>query len=38
VGPEASIFCPIVLAIVAIVFGLIYREARYRTSSAPPAS
>ncbi|MGB7434454.1 MAG: type II CAAX endopeptidase family protein, partial [Candidatus Acidiferrum sp.] len=30
VGPEASIFCPIVLAIVAIVFSLKYRDARYR--------
>jgi uncharacterized protein len=29
VGPEASIFCPIVLAIVAIVFSLKYRDARY---------
>jgi len=38
VGPEASIFCPIVLAIVAIVFSLKYREARYRPSSAPSAS
>ena len=40
VGPEASIFCPIVLAIVAIVFSLKYRDARYRPSSvsAPSAS
>jgi uncharacterized protein len=38
VGPEASIFCPIVLAIVAILFSLIYRKARYQTSLAPPAS
>jgi len=38
VGPEASIFCPIVLAIVAILFSLKYREARYRPSSAPSAS
>jgi membrane protease YdiL (CAAX protease family) len=38
VGPEASIFCPIVLAIVAIVFSLQYREARYRPLSAPSAS
>jgi membrane protease YdiL (CAAX protease family) len=38
VGPEASIFCPIVLAIVAIAFSLIYREARYQPQSAPPAS
>jgi uncharacterized protein len=38
VGPEASIFCPIVLAIVAIGFSLKYREARYQTLSAPSAS
>jgi membrane protease YdiL (CAAX protease family) len=38
VGPEASIFCPIVLAIVAIVFSLKYRHARYRPVSAPSAS
>jgi hypothetical protein len=38
VGPEASIFCPIVLVIVAIVFSLKYREARYRPLSAPSAS
>ena len=38
VGPEASIFCPIVLAIVAIVFSLKYRDARYRPLNAPPAS
>jgi len=38
VGPEASIFCPIVLAIVAIVFSLKYRDARYRPLSAPLAS
>jgi membrane protease YdiL (CAAX protease family) len=38
VGPEASIFCPIVLAIVAILFSLKYREARYRPLSAPSAS
>jgi membrane protease YdiL (CAAX protease family) len=37
VGPEASIFCPIVLAIVAIVFSLKYREARYRPLSVPSA-
>jgi uncharacterized protein len=30
VGPEASIFCPIVLAIVAIVFSLKYRAVQYR--------
>jgi uncharacterized protein len=38
VGPEASIFCPIVLAIVAIGFSLKYRDARYRPLSAPSAS
>jgi len=38
VGPEASTFCPIVLAIVAILFSLKYREARYRPLSAPSAS
>jgi membrane protease YdiL (CAAX protease family) len=38
VGPEASIFCPIVLGIVAIVFSLKYRAARYRPLSAPSAS
>jgi membrane protease YdiL (CAAX protease family) len=38
VGPEASIFCPIVLAIVAIVFSLKYRDGRYRPLSAPSAS
>jgi len=38
VGPEASIFCPIVLAIVAIAFSLKYRDARYRPLSAPSAS
>jgi hypothetical protein len=38
VGPEASIFCPIVLAIVAIVFSLKFRDARYRPLSAPSAS
>jgi membrane protease YdiL (CAAX protease family) len=38
VGPEASIFCPIVLAIVAVVFSLKYRDARYRPLSAPSAS
>jgi uncharacterized protein len=34
VGPEASICCPIILAIVAIVFSLVYRDARYRGLSA----
>ena len=29
VGPEASVICPIVLAVVAILFSLKYREARY---------
>jgi uncharacterized protein len=38
VGPEASIFCPIVLAIVAIVFSLKYRDARCRPLSVPSAS
>jgi hypothetical protein len=38
VGPEASIFCPIVLAIVAIGFSLKYRNARYRPLRAPSAS
>lgn len=38
VGPEASIVCPIILAIVAIVFSLKYRDARYRALSAPSAS
>jgi uncharacterized protein len=38
VGPEASIFCPIVLAIVAILFSLKYRDARYQPLSAPSAS
>ncbi|MFY9732921.1 MAG: type II CAAX endopeptidase family protein [Candidatus Acidiferrales bacterium] len=38
VGPEASIFCPIVLAIVAIVFSLKYRDARYRPLSPASAS
>jgi hypothetical protein len=38
VGPEASILCPIVLAIVAIVFTLKYRNACYRPLSAPSGS
>jgi hypothetical protein len=38
VGPEASLFCPIILAIVAIVFSLKYREARYQPLSGPSAS
>ncbi|MGB8542922.1 MAG: CPBP family intramembrane glutamic endopeptidase [Candidatus Acidiferrales bacterium] len=37
VGPEASIFCPLVLAIVAIVFSLKYRDAQYHdTAQLPP--
>jgi membrane protease YdiL (CAAX protease family) len=32
VGPEASIFSPIVLGIVAVVFSRVYRDSRYRTS------
>jgi uncharacterized protein len=38
VGPEASIFCPIVLALVAILFSLKYRDARYRPLSPPSTS
>ena len=38
VGPEASIFCPIVLAIVAILFSPKYRDARYHPLSPPSAS
>jgi uncharacterized protein len=30
VGPEASVICPLVLAVVAILFSLKYREARYQ--------
>lgn len=30
VGPEASVICPLVLGVVAIVFSLKYREARYQ--------
>ena len=30
VGPEASIICPLVLSVVAILFSLKYREARYQ--------
>jgi uncharacterized protein len=33
VGPEASIFTPIVLVIVAIVFTRVYRENKYQASS-----
>lgn len=32
VGPEASVFTPIVLAVVAIVFANVYREVRYEHS------
>jgi len=31
VGPEASVICPLVLAVVAILFSVTHREARYRT-------
>lgn len=30
VGPEASVICPLVLGVVAILFSLKYREARYQ--------
>jgi len=30
VGPEASVICPLVLAVMAILFSLRHREARYR--------
>jgi CAAX protease family protein len=30
VGPEASVICPLVLAVVAILFSLKHREARYQ--------
>lgn len=32
VGPEASVFTPIVLALVAILFTRVYRENQYRTT------
>ncbi len=32
VGPEASIFTPIVLGIVAVLFSWVYRDSTYRTS------
>ena len=32
VGPEASVICPLVLAVVAILFSLRHREARYQAS------
>jgi uncharacterized protein len=37
VGPEASLFTPIVLAIVAILFASVSREVRYRADGSPPA-
>jgi membrane protease YdiL (CAAX protease family) len=36
VGPEASVFTPIVLGIVAILFIRVYRENRYQTSDLSP--
>ena len=33
VGPEASIFTPVVLAVVATLFAAVYRENRYPTTS-----
>ena len=36
VGPEASVFTPIVLGIVAILFTRIYRENRYQTADFRP--
>jgi len=30
VGPEASVICPLVLAVVAVLFSLTHREARYQ--------
>lgn len=30
VGPEASVICPLVLAVAAVLFSLKYREARYQ--------
>jgi membrane protease YdiL (CAAX protease family) len=38
VGPEASVFTPIVLAIVTIVFANVYPEVRYRVESGPRVS
>jgi uncharacterized protein len=38
VGPEASIFTPLVLLIVAILFSRVYRENRYPLSSARQAA
>jgi len=34
VGPEASVFTPVVLVVVAIVFAKVYRENRYRVQFA----
>jgi uncharacterized protein len=36
VGPEASVFTPIVLALVAILFTRVYRENQYQTSDLRP--
>ncbi|MFZ0734316.1 MAG: type II CAAX endopeptidase family protein [Candidatus Sulfotelmatobacter sp.] len=36
VGPEASIFTPIALLIVAIIFASVYRENRYHTPNVTP--
>ena len=36
VGPEASVFTPIVLALVAILFTRVYRENRYQTTDLGP--
>ncbi len=36
VGPEASVFTPIVLAIVALVFANVYRDTQYRTTDREP--
>ncbi len=35
VGPEASVFTPVVLVIVAIIFASVYRENRYQVDSGP---
>lgn len=37
VGPEASIFTPIMLMIVAIIFARVYRDDVYSTHGRPPA-
>jgi membrane protease YdiL (CAAX protease family) len=37
VGPEASIFTPIVLGIVAILFTSVYRESKYQTGTESPS-